>query len=123
MKNRKRFVSILAGLMAALMILTLILSLLPTRASAASSSEIRKQINELKAQKKDIQAQIEDLKEQYQENENEIADIVARKNIIDRRSVCSTPRSPISRNRFPPSACWWRTSRTSWTMPSPVLSR
>ena len=83
MKNRKRFVSILAGLMAALMILTLILSLLPTRASAASSSEIRKQINELKAQKKDIQAQIEDLKEQYQENENEIADIVARKNIID----------------------------------------
>lgn len=83
MKNRKRFVSILAGLMAALMILTLILSLLPTRASAASSSEIRKQINELKNQKKEIQAQIEDLKDQYQENENEITDIVARKNIID----------------------------------------
>ena len=83
MKNRKRFVSILAGLMAALMILTLILSLLPTRASAASSSEIRKQINELKEQKKEIQDQIEDLKDQYQENENEIADIVARKNIID----------------------------------------
>lgn len=83
MKNRKRFVSILAGLMAALMILTLILSLLPTRASAASSSEIRKQINELKEQKKEIQTQIEDLKDQYQENENEIADIVARKNIID----------------------------------------
>ena len=83
MKNRKRFVSILAGLMAALMILTLILSLLPTRASAASSSEIRKQINELRNQKKEIQAQIEDLKDQYQENENEIADIVARKNIID----------------------------------------
>lgn len=83
MKNRKRFVSILAGLMAALMILTLILSLLPTRASAASSSEIRKQINELKNQKKEIQAQIEDLKDQYQKNENEIADIVARKNIID----------------------------------------
>ena len=83
MKNRKRFVSILAGLMAALMILTLILSLLPTRASAASSSEIRKQINELKNQKKEIQAQIEDLKDQYQKNENEIADILARNNIID----------------------------------------
>ena len=83
MKNRKRFVSILAGLMAALMILTLILSLLPTRASAASSSEIRKQINELKEQKKEIQAQIEDLKDQYQENENEIANIIAKKNVID----------------------------------------
>ena len=48
MKNRKRMVSILAGFMAFVMLLTLILGLLPTPASAASSSEIRKQINKLK---------------------------------------------------------------------------
>ena len=65
MKNRKRIVSILAGIMAAIMLLTLIIGLLPTRASAASSSEIRKQINALKAQKKDLQSQIQDLKDQY----------------------------------------------------------
>ena len=47
MKNRKKLVSILAGVMAAVLVLTLILSLLPTRAYAASSSEIRKQINGL----------------------------------------------------------------------------
>ena len=41
MKNRKKLVSILAGVMAAVLVLTLILSLLPTRAYAASSSEIR----------------------------------------------------------------------------------
>ena len=51
MKNRKKLVSILAGVMAAIMLLTLILGLLPTRVSAASSSEIRKQINELKKEK------------------------------------------------------------------------
>ena len=83
MRNRKRFVSIMAGIMAALMLLTLILGLLPTNASAASSSEIRKQINELKKDKKEIEEKIEEVKAQYQENEDEIADIVARKNVID----------------------------------------
>ena len=83
MKNRKRLVSILAGIMAAIMLLTLIVGLIPTPANAYSSSEIRKQINELKKQKSEIEAQIKDVKEQYKENENEIADIVARKNVID----------------------------------------
>ena len=83
MKNRKRLVSILAGIMAAVMLLTLIIGLLPTRASAASSSEIRKQINELKAQKQDIEDQIKQVQADYQKNEDELADIVARKNTID----------------------------------------
>ena len=84
MKNRKRLISIMAGIMAALMLLTLILSLIPVPAHAyESSSEIRAQINALKEEKKAIQAQIEEVKEQYQANEDEIADIVARKNVID----------------------------------------
>ena len=62
MKNRKRWVSILAGVMAAIMLLTLIVGLLPTPANAASSSEIRKQINELKKQKEEIQEQIQDVR-------------------------------------------------------------
>ena len=53
MKNRKRMVSILAGFMAFVMLLTLILGLLPTKAHAASSSEIRKQINQLKKEKEE----------------------------------------------------------------------
>ena len=83
MKNRKRLVSILAGIMAAVMLLTLIVGLLPTRANAASSSEIRKQINELKKEKQEIQKQIKDVQKQFKENENEIANIVAQKNVID----------------------------------------
>lgn len=83
MKNRKRLVSILAGIMAAIMLLTLLMSIIPTRASAASSSEIRKQINSLQQDRKDIKTQMADLKDQYQANSDEIADIIARKNILD----------------------------------------
>lgn len=83
MKNRKRFVAILAGVMAGIMILSLLLSILPTRAWAMSSSEIRKQINALQENRKDIKSQISDLKEQYQATSDEISDMVARKNIID----------------------------------------
>ena len=83
MRNRKRMVSILAGVMAFVMLLTLILGLLPTPASAASSSEIRKQINKLKEEKKEIKDKIAEVQEQYEQNEDEIADIISRKNVID----------------------------------------
>ncbi len=83
MKNRKRMVSIMAGIMAAIMLLSLLLSLIPVPARAASSSEIRKQINQLKKDKEEIKDKIADVQEQYQENENEIANIIAKKNVID----------------------------------------
>ena len=83
MKKRKRMVSILAGIMAFIMLLSLVLGLLPTRAHAASSSEIRKQINQLKKEKEEIKDKIAEVKEQYKENENEIVDIISRKNVID----------------------------------------
>ena len=83
MKNRKRLVSILAGIMAAVMLLSLIAMLVPTRANASVSSEIRAQINDLQSQRKEIKNQIKEVKEAYKENENEVADIIARKNVID----------------------------------------
>ena len=83
MRKRKRLVSILAGIMAAIMLLTLILGLLPTRANAASSSEIRKQINQLKEEKAALADKILEVQAQYEQNENEIADIIAKKNVID----------------------------------------
>lgn len=83
MNNRKRLVQILAGVMAAIMLLTLLLSLIPVHAHAASSSEIRKQLNELKEQKKEIAAEIKEIQGQYKENSNEIKDLVGQKNAID----------------------------------------
>ena len=83
MKNRKRMVSILAGVMAAVMLLSLVFSLIPARAHAASSSEIRKQINAMKEEVEEVKKQIKEVQEQYEQNENEIADIISKKNVID----------------------------------------
>ena len=83
MKNRKRWVSVMAGVMAAVMLLSLILSLIPTKVGAASSSEIRNQIAALKEEKKDIDAQLKEIKSQLKDNDNEIEGIVARKDTID----------------------------------------
>ena len=82
MNKRKKLVSILAGIMAAVMLLSLLLSLIPA-AYAASSGEIRGQINDLKAQQGMIREEKESLLEQYEKNEDEIADLVARKVLID----------------------------------------
>ena len=83
MKNRKKLISILAGIMAVIMLLSLIVGVLPTAVSAASSSEIRQQINDLKEQKEEIEDQLAEVRSQYKENENELLDLVERKNIID----------------------------------------
>ena len=83
MKNRKKWVSIMAGVMAFIMLLSLILSLIPTNVHAASSSEIKKQIAELKNQKKELESQMKDVKNQVKENDNEISSMVAQKNAID----------------------------------------
>ena len=82
---KKQRISILAGLLAAVMILSLLLTLLPASVSAASSSEIRNQLNDLKDQKKELAEQISQVKGQYQANENEIEDMVNRKNSIDQQ--------------------------------------
>ena len=83
MKKRKLWISIMAGFLAAVMLLTLIVSLIPAKVSAASSSEIRNQINDLKEQKEELADQMEEVQNQYKENEDEILDVVARKNVID----------------------------------------
>ena len=82
MKNRKKLTSVLAGIMAAIMLLSLILGLIPT-ARAASSSEIRNQINDLKTQQSQIRQEMNDLRKQYKKNEDEIADLLTRKALID----------------------------------------
>ncbi len=47
---------------------------------AASSSEIRSQINELQKERSKIQNEMEELKKQHQENQNEIGALIEKKN-------------------------------------------
>ena len=61
MRNRKRLVSILAGILAASMLLALLVGILPVSASAKSSAEIKEEINALKGDRSEIWAQLEQL--------------------------------------------------------------
>jgi len=83
MNKRKLLVSIMAGFLAAVMVLSLIFSILPAPASAASSSEIKKQINEMKKQQNELKDQMADVQNQYEENEDEIANMVNQKLALD----------------------------------------
>lgn len=82
MKNRKKLVSILAGIMAAIMILSLLFSVIPA-AHAASSSEIQKQINALKDKKKELGQRRNELEAEIKANDDEITQMVAQKNVVD----------------------------------------
>lgn len=79
MLQKKPAKSILCCLLAAV----LVLSLVPFRAEAASSGEIKKQINALKSEKNELQAQIDELRGQYEANEDELLDMVNQKDLID----------------------------------------
>ena len=70
-------------MIAFVLLVAMFYSLIPVQADAASSSEIRKQLNELKDEKKELQKQIEEVRGQYQANENELLDMVNQKNVID----------------------------------------
>ncbi len=82
MDKRKRLVTILAGIMAAVLLLSLIIGVIPA-ASAASSKELKGQLNDLKAQRAEIKAQQNSLKSQISDNMSEMEKIVAEKNLID----------------------------------------
>ncbi len=77
MKARHR--KTLAALMAAVMLLAV-----PLEAKAASSAEIKRQINALKDKTADIQDEIEQLQAQYDASYDDMASMVAQKNAIDR---------------------------------------
>ena len=83
MKNRKTIASILAAILAAIMLLSLIAGILPRPVEAASSSEIKKQLDALKEERKELNNQLSDLKSKYNNNLNEMKDIVGQKELLD----------------------------------------
>lgn len=87
MNKNKKFAAILAAVMAGIMLLSLLLSLLASTVHAAgnSSSAIKEQINELKEEKAEITAQLRELEAQRKQNLNDIKDIVAAKDNLDRQ--------------------------------------
>jgi len=84
MDKRKLFVSILAGIMALVMLFGLVAMFIPTNAQAAKkSSEIKAQLEELKEDKSKVEAQIKDIKSDIKTNNKEMKEMVKQKDLID----------------------------------------
>ncbi len=84
MKNKKLWVSLLAGIMAALIVFGIIAGSLQTYVGAAkSSAEIKQEINQMKEQLKQNQSQVAQLRGQVNANMDKMEDIVENKNLID----------------------------------------
>ena len=86
MKMRKNGKKVLSGILA----VVLAFSVLPVSAEAKSSSEIREQIKDMKQENKELEEELKGLRDQFKENENEILDMVARKDLIDQEIAILT---------------------------------
>lgn len=85
MKNKKMWISLISGIMAVIMILTLILSCLPVSAKAASSSEIKNQITKLEKQQAELQAQIKELEAQKKEVYNSMEEYAEQRSLVEQQ--------------------------------------
>lgn len=84
MSKSKKFASILAGFLALVLLLSLVLSALPGFVGAEKSeSQLKSEIGQLESQKAQIDSQISKLQAQINANMSEIEKIVAKKSVID----------------------------------------
>ena len=83
--DNKKLASVIAGILAAVMIISLILSAVGITVSAVSSSEIKDKINGLKDKNDKMQEQIDELKSQQSENLSEIEAMVREKSLIEQQ--------------------------------------
>lgn len=83
MNKRKTWVSIIALVLVAVMLLGLVASAVVTMVSARSSSQIENDIDDLEDEQQIIQDRLNELEAERAKNMNEMMDIVAEKNIID----------------------------------------
>ena len=83
MKKRKLWVSILAGFLALIMVLGLVVGALSTYVSAESSAEIQKRLEALEKEKDAIDDRIEELEGQLSDNIDDMSEIIAQKDLID----------------------------------------
>ena len=88
MRKRKLWVSILAGILAVIMVLGLVAGVLPSLVNGAkvqSSSELKQQLDALKSDKKKIDKEIAALEDQLSDNLKDVKAMVNRKNTIDQQ--------------------------------------
>ncbi len=83
MGYKKFFVSLIAGCLALLLGMGVVAQSVPVPVQAASSSELKEQLDQLEAEKKALLAKIEELQSQMTDNLDEMQALSNQKNLID----------------------------------------
>ncbi len=83
MNLKKILISVLCGVLAMVLTVSVFSGAAPLRAEAASSSAIKSEIDELKAERNELKQQMTSLNQQMNANLDEIQKMVAEKNVID----------------------------------------
>ena len=86
MKFRKNLISILAGLLAAVMIFGILAMVMPITANGQSSASIKAEIDALEDKKAEVDAKIKELEQKASANMGEMEKLVAEKNRIDQET-------------------------------------
>ena len=86
MRNKKFWVSVLAGAMAVIMLLSLVVGILPQKANGAvTSNELKEQLDALQKEKNAITSQIRDLEKQQNKNREDMKDVMEQKAVIEQQ--------------------------------------
>ena len=85
MKNRKLWISVIAGLLALAMLASVVAMILPQDARAATSSELKNQLDDLKDEKKQLMDKIAALEKQQSSNFNDMQSLINQKDVIDQQ--------------------------------------
>ena len=83
MDKRKLHISVLVGILTLVLVFGLTAGFMPTQAEAATSSELKAQLNALEGQMAGLRSELGKLRSQLSETNSEIERMVAEKNVID----------------------------------------
>ncbi len=87
MRNRKLFIRIVCILLAVLFVLSLVMMVVPSRAEAASSDEIRDEINGLNGQQSAIQERMDQIQSEIDSLAYQQSNTLEKKLILDQKNV------------------------------------
>ena len=87
MKHKKHILSILAGVITAFMLFGMMADTLSGNARAATSSQLKEQLDELEAQNDEIEAELNALRGQLSDNLDELQAMVDQKDLVDQEIV------------------------------------
>ncbi len=83
MKKKSARIPVLSGILALLLVFSLAGNLLPGSVQAASSGELKEQLDELEAERAEREQEIAELRAQMSDNYDEMKSMVQQKNLID----------------------------------------